>query len=78
MIRKQVEDYLRKIKIQYSQQPHVYKNFLEKMIEYKSSKIDMPDVKFRVSNLFDKQTELLNRLIIFLPLVTAPAIATAT
>lgn len=68
--RLKVEDalsYLDQVKLQYSDQPQIYNNFLDIMKEFKSHCIDTPGVIQRVSTLFKGHTELIYGFNMFLP-----------
>ncbi|CAH1250351.1 SIN3A [Branchiostoma lanceolatum] len=68
--RLKVEDalsYLDQVKLQFSNQPQVYNDFLDILKEFKSQSIDTPGVINRVSNLFKGHPDLISGFNIFLP-----------
>eukprot|EP01135_Chromosphaera_perkinsii_P004375 Nk52_evm26s279 gene=Nk52_evmTU26s279 len=68
--RLKVEDalsYLDQVKIQFSDHPQVYNQFLDIMKDFKSQSIDTPGVIGRVSTLFDGHPDLIRGFNTFLP-----------
>jgi hypothetical protein len=51
--------YMDRVKITFSDQPHVYYRFLETMKDFKSRAIDTPEVIERISKLFNRHRALL-------------------
>ncbi|KAG6837451.1 hypothetical protein H0H93_008994 [Arthromyces matolae] len=59
--------YLDAVKVQFSDQPNVYNQFLDIMKEFKNEKIDTPGVIKRVSQLFNGHPSLIQGFNTFLP-----------
>ena len=51
--------YVEQVKYQFKEEPHVYKDFLDIMKEFKSQSIDTPGVIQRVSDLFRDRPDLI-------------------